>query len=211
MEGRRRNPAGGRPLAAHGARQGEPAAGTARRSRAARRACSRAAAEPPVIVVCAPDQELPPLPDWVEVVRDPEPGPRAARRARRRARRRGPARRRSRRSAPSTRRSPTRPCMAALLGALGTAPAVVPLATTGRSRSSPSTAPSWRSSRRRSSPTASGGRRRSASAPGRALVEPFELLVVDDVAAFDPGLASFLSFDDAGRLRRRARRCRSRS
>jgi hypothetical protein len=28
-------------------------------------------------------------------------------------------------------------------------------------------------------------------------VEPFELLVVDDVAAFDPELASFLSFDDA--------------
>ena len=29
------------------------------------------------------------------------------------------------------------------------------------------------------------------------MVEPFELLVVDDVAAFDPELASFLSFDDA--------------
>ena len=28
-------------------------------------------------------------------------------------------------------------------------------------------------------------------------MEPFELLVVDDVAAFDPALASFLSFDDA--------------
>jgi molybdopterin-guanine dinucleotide biosynthesis protein A len=31
-------------------------------------------AEPPVIAVCAPDQDLPPLPAWVEVVRDPEPG-----------------------------------------------------------------------------------------------------------------------------------------
>ena len=30
--------------------------------------------EPPVVVVCAPGQELPPLPEWVEVVRDPEPG-----------------------------------------------------------------------------------------------------------------------------------------
>ena len=30
--------------------------------------------EPPVIVVCAPDQELPGLPSWIEVVRDPEPG-----------------------------------------------------------------------------------------------------------------------------------------
>ena len=27
-------------------------------------------------------------------------------------------------------------------------------------------------------------------------MEPFELLVVDDVAAFDPGLSSFLSFDE---------------
>ena len=31
---------------------------------------------------------------------------------------------------------------------------------------------------------------------GARIVEPFELLVVDDVAAFDPALASFLSFDD---------------
>ena len=46
------------------------------------------------------------------------------------------------------------------------------------------------------------GRRRAArldsweNARARACVEPFELLVVDDVAAFDPALASFLSFDD---------------
>jgi hypothetical protein len=31
---------------------------------------------------------------------------------------------------------------------------------------------------------------------GARIVEPFELLVVDDVAAFDPKLASFLSFDE---------------
>ena len=40
-------------------------------------------------------------------------------------------------------------------------------------------------------------RLRARRAGGRAHVEPFELLVVDDVAAYDPGLASFLSFDSA--------------
>ena len=43
------------------------------------------------------------------------------------------------------------------------------------------------------------GERRAAALGERAgarLVEPFELLVVDDVAAFDPALASFQSFDD---------------
>ena len=63
-------------------------------------------AEPPVIVVCAPDQELPPLPDWVEVVHDPAPGlgPLAGLAAGLAAA--GP-RAGSRRSAPSTRRSRT--------------------------------------------------------------------------------------------------------
>ena len=46
---------------------------------------------------------------------------------------------------------------------------------------------------------ADGERRASAlgERAGARIVEPFELLVVDDVAAFDPGFASFLSFDDA--------------
>ena len=73
----------------------------------------------------------------------------------------------------------------------------MPLATAGPSRSSPSTAPSWRFSLRRSSPTASGGQPQLGERAGARAVEPFELLVVDDVAAFDPALASFLSFDDA--------------
>ena len=44
------------------------------------------------------------------------------------------------------------------------------------------------------------GERRASQLGERAgarIVEPFELLVVDDVAAFDPAFASFLSFDDA--------------
>jgi hypothetical protein len=46
---------------------------------------------------------------------------------------------------------------------------------------------------------ADGERRVSAlgERAGARTVEPFELLVVDDVAAFDPGFASFLSFDSA--------------
>jgi hypothetical protein len=43
------------------------------------------------------------------------------------------------------------------------------------------------------------GERRAAALgerSGARAVEPFELLVVDDIAAFDPGLASFSSFDD---------------
>ncbi len=66
-------------------------------------------AEPPVVVVCAPGQELPALPGWVQVVRDPEPGlgPLAGLAAGSPPRARAPA---WRRSAPSTRRSRIRRC-----------------------------------------------------------------------------------------------------
>ncbi|HET6172004.1 MAG TPA: NTP transferase domain-containing protein [Gaiellales bacterium] len=151
--------------------------------------------EPPVIVVCAPDQELPPLPGWVEVVRDPEPGL-------------GPlAGLATGLAAAGPRAEVAAVCavdaplahpavLAALLGALGTAPAVVPLA-------DGSPQPLFAVYRTElaflAAALVADGRRRASALgerSGARMVEPFELLVVDDIAAFDPQLASFRSFDD---------------
>ena len=161
-------------------------------------------AEPPVIVVCAPEQELPPLPLWVQIVRDPEPGlgplaglasglaaagPRAEarcglrrRRSARPSRRAGGAPRRARRRPRRSCRSRTalpQPLFAVYRTELAFLAAAL---------------------------VADGERRAAAlgERSGARAVEPFELLVVDDIAAFDPGLASFSSFDDVGCLRRRA-------
>jgi molybdenum cofactor guanylyltransferase len=152
-------------------------------------------AEPPVIVVCAPDQELPPLPDWLEVVRDPEPGL-------------GPlAGLASGLAAAGPRATVAAVCavdaplahpavMRALLGALGTSAAVIPVAD---GRPQPLFAVYRTELAFLAAALVADGERRAAALGERAgarLVEPFELLVVDDIAAFDPGLASFLSFDD---------------
>jgi molybdopterin-guanine dinucleotide biosynthesis protein A len=152
-------------------------------------------AEPPVIVVCAPNQELPPMPDWIEVVRDPEPGL-------------GPlAGLASGLAAAGPRAAVAAVCavdaplahpavMTALVGALGTSPAVVPLAD---GRPQPLFAVYRTELAFLAAALVADGERRAAALGERAgarLVEPFELLVVDDIAAFDPGLASFLSFDD---------------
>jgi molybdopterin-guanine dinucleotide biosynthesis protein A len=151
--------------------------------------------EPPVIVVCAPDQELPLLPDWVDVVRDPEPGlgPLAGLAVGLAAA--GP---RAEIAAVCAVDAPlAHPAvLAALLGALGTSPAVVPL-------SDGLPQPLFAVYRTElaflaAALVADGERRASAlgERAGARAVEPFELLVVDDVAAFDPALASFLSFDE---------------
>jgi molybdopterin-guanine dinucleotide biosynthesis protein A len=152
-------------------------------------------AEPPVIVVCATGKELPPMPDWIEVVHDPEPGlgplaglatglavagPRAAVAAVCAV------------DAPLAHPA----VMRALLGALGTSPAVLPLAA---GRSQPLFAVYRTELAFLAAALVADGERRAAALGERAgarMVEPFELLVVDDVAAFDPGLASFLSFDE---------------
>lgn len=152
-------------------------------------------AEPPVIVVCAPDQALPALPDWVQVVRDPEPGL-------------GPlAGLATGLAVAGTRAEAAVVCavdaplahpavLDALLGALGTSPAVVPVRD---GRPQPLFAVYRTELAFLATALVADGERRAAALGERAgarLVEPFELLVVDDVAAFDPALASFQSFDD---------------
>ena len=157
-----------------------------------------------MIVVCAPDQELPPLPDWVQVVRDPEPGL-------------GPlaglatglavAGTRAEVAAVSAVDAPlAHPAvLAALIGALGTSPAVLPL---GGQRPQPLFAVYRTELAFLAAALVADGERRAASLGerwGARVVEPFELLVVDDIAAFDPGLASLLSFDHPRSVRSRAR------
>lgn len=152
--------------------------------------------EPPVIVVCAPDQVLPSLPAWVQVVRDTEPGL-------------GPlAGLATGLAVAGTRAEAAAVCavdaplahpsvLTALLGALGTAAAVVPLA-------DELPQPLFAVYRTElallaAALVADGERRASALAErsGARMIEPFELLVVDDIAAFDPAFASFTSLDDA--------------
>jgi molybdopterin-guanine dinucleotide biosynthesis protein A len=151
---------------------------------------------PPVVVVCAPDQQLPALPDWVEVVRDADPGlgPLAGLAA-------GLA-------AVEPRAEVAAVCavdaplahpavMVALLGALGESAAVVPVSD---GRPQPLFAVYRTMLGRLAEQLVAEGERRATALGERAgarSVEPFELLVVDDIAAFDPELASFLSFDDA--------------
>jgi molybdopterin-guanine dinucleotide biosynthesis protein A len=151
-------------------------------------------AEPPVIVVCAPDQQLPALPDWVQVVRDPEPGlgPLAGIAAGLAAA--GP---RAEAAAVCAVDAPlAHPAvLSALLGALGTAPAVVPVSD---GRPQPLFAVYRTKLAFLAAALVADGERRAAQLGERAgarVVEPFELLVVDDVAALDPALASFVSVD----------------
>jgi molybdenum cofactor guanylyltransferase len=153
-------------------------------------------AEPPVIVVCAADQELPPLPGWVEVVHDPAPGlgPLAGLAAGLAAA--GP---RAEVAAVCAVDAPlAHPAvMRALLGALGPSPAVVPLS---EALPQPLFAVYRTELAFLAAALVADGERRASELGVRAgarIVEPFELLVVDDVAAFDPGFASFLSFDNA--------------
>jgi molybdopterin-guanine dinucleotide biosynthesis protein A len=153
-------------------------------------------AEPPVIVVCAPGQELPPLPDWIEVVRDAEPGL-------------GPLAGLAAGLAVAAPRAAVAAVCAvdaplahpavitALLGALGSSPAVVPF---GGGRLQPLFAVYRTELASLAAELVAAGELRAAALGERAgarIVEPFELLVVDDIAAFDPDLASFLSFDEA--------------
>jgi molybdopterin-guanine dinucleotide biosynthesis protein A len=153
-------------------------------------------AEPPVIVVCAPDQELPPLPDWVDVVHDPERGL-------------GPlaglatglavAGPRAEVAAVCAVDAPlAHPAvLGALVDALGSSPAVVPLSD---GRPQPLFAVYRTELAFLAAALVADGERRASALGERAgarVVEPFELLVVDDVAAFDPALASFRSFDEA--------------
>jgi molybdopterin-guanine dinucleotide biosynthesis protein A len=153
-------------------------------------------AEPPVIVVCAPDQARPPLPSWVQVARDPEPGlgPLAGLAVGLAAA--GP---RAEAAAVCAVDAPlAHPAvLAALLGALGASPAVVPLSD---GRPQPLFAVYRTELAFLAAALVADGERRASQLAERAgarVVEPFELLVVDDVAAFDPAFASFLSFDDA--------------
>ena len=153
-------------------------------------------AEPPVIAVCAPDQDLPPLPAWVEVVRDPEPGlgPLAGLAVGLAAA--GP---RAEVAAVCAVDAPlAHPAvLAALLGGLGASPAVVAVSD---DRPQPLFAVYRTELAFLAAALVADGERRASELGERAgarMVEPFELLVVDDVAAFDPALASFLSFDDA--------------
>jgi molybdopterin-guanine dinucleotide biosynthesis protein A len=151
-------------------------------------------AEPPVIVVCAPDQELPPLPAWVQVARDPEPGlgPLAGLAVGLAAA--GP---RAEVAAVCAVDAPlAHPAvLSALLSAIGSAPAVVPLSD---ARPQPLFAVYRTELAFLAAALVADGERRAAQLGERAgarVVEPFELLVVDDVAAFDPSFASFRSFD----------------
>lgn len=153
-------------------------------------------ADPPVIVVCAPDQALPPLPDWVEVAHDPEPGlgPLAGLAVGLAAA--GPH---AEIAAVCAVDAPlAHPAvLAALLDALGPSPAVVPLSD---GRPQPLFAVYRTELAFLAAALVADGERRASQLGERAgarVVEPFELLVVDDVAAFDPELDSFLSFDDA--------------
>jgi molybdenum cofactor guanylyltransferase len=152
-------------------------------------------AEPPVIVVCAPDQELPPLPDWVAVARDPEPGlgPLAGLAVGLAAA--GP---RAEVAAVCAVDAPlAHPAvLAALLGALGPSPAVVPVSD---GKPQPLFAVYRTELAFLAAALVADGERRASELGERAgarMVEPFELLFVDDVAAYDPALASFLSFDE---------------
>jgi molybdenum cofactor guanylyltransferase len=151
-------------------------------------------AEPPVIVVCAPDQQLPPLPDWVQVARDPEPGlgPLAGLAVGLAAA--GP---RAKLAAVCAVDAPlAHPAvLAALLGAIGSGPAVVPVSD---ARPQPLFAVYRTELAFLAAALVADGERRAAQLGERAgarLVEPFELMVVDDVAAFDPSFGSFRSFD----------------
>ncbi len=152
--------------------------------------------EPPVVVVCAPGQELPPLPPWVEVVRDPEPGlgPLAGLATGLRA-----VEPRAAVAAVCAVDAPlAHPAvMRALLGALGESLAVVPV---GDGRPQPLFAVYRTLLAELAAQLVAEGERRATALAERAgarLVEPFELLFVDDVAAYDPELTSLLSFDDA--------------
>jgi len=136
------------------------------------------------------------LPAWVEVVRDAEPGlgPLAGLAA-------GLA-------AVAPRAEVAAVCavdaplahpavMAALIGALGESAAVLPVSD---GRPQPLFAVYRTLLGSLAEQLVAEGERRAGALGERAgarLVEPFELLVVDDIAAFDPELASFLSFDDA--------------
>jgi molybdenum cofactor guanylyltransferase len=154
-------------------------------------------AEPPVIVVCARDQELPELPPWAELVRDPEPGlgPLAGLAVGLAA-----AEPRAGVAVVSAVDAPlAHPAvLAALVGALGASPAVVPVS---RDRPQPLFAVYRTELAFLAAALVADGERRAAQLGERAgarAIEPFELLVVDDVAAFDPALASFLSLDEPG-------------
>ncbi len=195
-EGRRGNPAGGRPLAAHGARQGEPAvawldaraprrrtarallrAARDRRLRTASRSCPRCRTGSRSCAIRRPAS-----------ARSPASPP--ASRWRRRARRSPPC-------APSTPRSPTRRCWRRSSSALGEGTAAVPVSD---DRPQPLFAAYRTGLAGLAAALLADGERRVSALGERAgarSVEPFELLVVDDVAAFDPGFASFLSFDNA--------------
>jgi molybdenum cofactor guanylyltransferase len=158
-------------------------------------------ADPPVIVVCAPGQEPPPLPSWCQVVRDSEPGlgPLAGLAAGLAAAAAG---------APvavvcavdAALAHPAVP--AALLAALGSAPAVVP-----RSEGRPQ--PLFAVYRCELAGLASSllaeGERRAAALGERAgalVLERADLLADEGVAAFDPELASLLSLDDVAAYER---------
>jgi molybdopterin-guanine dinucleotide biosynthesis protein A len=152
--------------------------------------------EPPVIVVCAPEQELPPLPDWVEVVRDPAPGlgPLAGLAAGLEvAAARAPVAAVCAVDAPLAHPA----VLAALVSAIGEGTAAVPVSA---DRPQPLFAAYRTGLAGLAAALLADGERRVSALGERAgarTVEPFELLVVDDVAAFDPGFASFLSFDNA--------------
>jgi molybdopterin-guanine dinucleotide biosynthesis protein A len=154
-------------------------------------------ADSPVIVVCAPDQELPSLPDWVEVVRDAEPGL-------------GPLAGLAAGLAAAASRAPLAAVCAvdaplahpavleALLGALGDAPAVVPRS---EGRPQPLFAVYRTELAQLAAAMVAAGERRAAALGERAgarVMDRAELLALREVAAFDPGLASFLSLDDPG-------------
>ena len=136
------------------------------------------------------------MPDWVEVVYDPAPGlgPLAGLAAGLAAA--GP---RAEAAAVCAVDAPlAHPAVLhALLGALGESPAVVPLS---EAQPQPLFAVYRTELAFLAAALVADGERRASELGVRAgagIVEPFELLVVDDVAAFDPGLASFLSFDEA--------------
>jgi molybdopterin-guanine dinucleotide biosynthesis protein A len=152
-------------------------------------------ADAPVIAVCAADQELSHLPDWVDVVRDAEPGL-------------GPLAGLAAGLAAAGARAPVAAVCAvdaplahpavleALLAALGEAPAVVP-------RSGGRLQPLFAVYRTDLAPLASemvaAGERRAAALGDRAgarVMDRAELLALHGVADADPELTSFLSLDD---------------
>jgi molybdenum cofactor guanylyltransferase len=153
-------------------------------------------AAPPVIVVCAPGQDLPSLPAWVELVYDEQPGlgPLAGLAA-------GLA-------AAASQAALAVVCavdaplahpevFAALLSALGDAPAAVPHSD---GRAQPLFAVYRSELAAPADELLAAGERRAAALGERAgarAVERSELLAHPGVAAFDPDLASLLSLDDA--------------